>query len=145
MRRRARGAALVIVLVLVAAGMALSSAVATSAALELAMAERSTTRLRAYTAAEAGVASALRARAWSAGESWTEAGALPDGGQWRVEVSLAAARLDPLSGAVDWHFEIESTGQDGAARVTLLQAFNVTGELPGQARPTWWRQAEAAP
>ena len=136
------GVALVIVLVLVAAGMALSSAVATSAALELGMAEQSTTRLRAYTAAEAGLASALRARAWSAGETWTESGALPDGGTWRVEVRLAAVRLDPVDGTPDWHFEVESTGRDGTAIVTLLQGFRVAGPLPGEPQHTWWRHAE---
>ena len=145
MKRRERGAALAVVLVLTAAGMALSSAVATSAALELAMAERGAGRLRAFEAAEAGLAAALRARAWSASDPWTAAGALPAGGEWQVEVRLAAARIDPVGGVVDWHFEIESSGRDGAARVTLVQGFRVAGGLPGEPQRTWWRQEDPAP
>jgi hypothetical protein len=144
-RRRARGGALVVVLVLTAAGMALSAAVATSAALELAMAERSASRLRAFAAADAGLSTALRARAWSADAPWTASGVLAEAGDWRVEVRLAAARIDPLEGTVEWHFEIESAGIDGAARVTLLQGFRVAGALPGEPMLTWWRQAEPAP
>jgi hypothetical protein len=145
MRRREGGATLAVVLVLTAAGMALSSAVATSAALELAMAERVSARLRAFEAAEAGLAAALRARAWSASDAWTSSGVLPEGGEWRVEVRLAAARLDPLGGVVDWHFEIESSGREGAARVTLAQGFRVAGALPGEPQRTWWRQEDPAP
>ena len=145
MRRRADGAVLVVVLVLTAAGMALSAAVATSGTLELAMAERSAARLRAFEAAEAGLAAALRARAWSAGAPWTASGELVDGGAWRTEVRLAAARVDPLGGPVDWHFEIESTGREGPARVTLAQGFRVQGALPGEPQRSWWRQAEPEP
>lgn len=145
MRRRARGAALAVVLLLTAAGMALSSAVATSAALELAMAAQSASRLRALEAAEAGLTAALRAQGWSASESWSTTGALAQGGEWRVEVRLAAARIVPDTGAVEWHFEMESHGRDGAARVALVQGFRVTGALPGEPRRTWWRQVDPAP
>jgi hypothetical protein len=144
MRRRARGTVLVVVLVLVAAGMALSSAIAGSAALELAMAEQGAARLRAFEAAEAGLTAALRARAWSATGPWAASGARSDGGEWRVEVRLAAARVDPLGVVVDWQFEIESAGRYGAARVTLLQGFRVTGALAGEPQLTWWRQADPA-
>lgn len=145
MRRRARGAALAVVLVMTAAGMALSSAVATSAALELAMAEQGIARLRAFEAAEAGLAAALRARAWSAAGPWSAAGTLVTGGEWRVEIRLAAASTDPLAGTAEWHFEIESDGRHGAARATLVQGFRVTGALPGEPRRTWWRQEDPAP
>lgn len=145
MRRRAQGVALTAVLVLTAAGMALSSALATSAALEHAMAERATARLRAFAAAEAGIAAALRARGWSAGNAWAASGTLADAGAWQAEVRLVAARLDPPSGTVDWLFEIESSGRSGTAGVTLLQGFLVTGALPGEPRRTWWRQADPAP
>jgi Tfp pilus assembly protein PilX len=144
-RRRSRGAALAVVLLLTAAGMALSSAVATSAALELAMAEQSTTRQRAFEAAEAGLAAAFRAHAWSADGPWSANGAVVAGGAWQVEVRLAAAQVDPLTGAVEWHFEIESAGRLGAAAVTLVQGFRVTGALPGEPRPTWWRREDSAP
>lgn len=145
MIRPARGAALVVVLVLTAAGMALSSAVATSAALELAMADSSAARQRAFEAAEAGLASALRARVWSAGAPWSASGALADAGQWQVEVRLAAARVDASAGVVEWHFEVESAGRDGAASIVLLKGFRVTGSLPGEPQHTWWRQADPAP
>lgn len=143
--RHERGVALVVLLVLLTAGMALSTAVATSGALELAMTDRSLGRLRAAEAAEAGIAAALRARGWSTADPWTAAGALADGGRWRVEVRLLAARLDPLGGPVDWRFEIESRGEHGAARVTLLQAFEVTGALPGDPQRAGWRQVEPSP
>jgi hypothetical protein len=145
MRRRAGGAVLVVVLVLTAAGMALAAAVATSGTLELAMAERSAARLRAFEAAEAGLAAALRARAWSAGAPWAASGTLAESGEWRAEVRLAAARVDPLGGPVDWHFEIASAGRDGPARVVLVQGFRVLGALPGEPQRTWWRQAEPEP
>lgn len=145
MRRRSRGAALAVVLVLTAAGMALSSAVATSAALELAMAEQSTTRQRAFEAAEAGLAEAFGARAWSAGGPWSADGELVAGGAWQAEVRLVAAHVDPLTGAVEWHFEIESSGRHGAAAVTLVRGFRVAGALPGEPRPTWWRREDSAP
>jgi hypothetical protein len=143
--RHARGAALAVLLVLLAAGMALSTAVATSAALELAMAGGGLSRLRAAEAAEAGVAAALRAREWSAAAPWSATGALAEGGRWQVEVRLLAARVDPLGGAVDWRFEIESSGEHGVSRVTLLQAFDVTGALPGDPQPAGWRQLEPPP
>ena len=145
MRRRMQGTALAVVLVLAAAGMALSSAVATSAALELAMAEQGTARQRAFEAAEAGLGAALRARAWTADGPWSAAGELVAGGEWQVEVRLAAAQVDPVMGAVEWHFEIESLGRLGAAAVTLAQGFRVAGALPGEPRLTWWRRADAAP
>lgn len=145
MNGRQSGSALAVVLVLTAAGMALSSAVATSAALELAMSARNTSRLRAFAAAEAGVAEALRARGWSAGAPWVNAGTLTDGGAWQAEVRLVAARLDPVDATVEWHFEVESSGRHGAASVVVLQGFRVSGGLPGEPRRTWWRQADPAP
>lgn len=143
--RHARGGVLAVLLVLLAAGMALSTAVATSGALELAMSDRGLARLRAAEAAEAGVAAALRARAWSSVSPWTASGVLAESGRWRVEVRLFAARVDPLGGPVDWRFEIESAGEHGAARVTLLQAFDVSGALPGDPRPAGWRLLEPPP
>jgi type II secretory pathway pseudopilin PulG len=145
MRQGQRGSALTAVLVLTVAGMALSSAVATSAALELAMSARGASRLRAFAAAEAGISAALRARGWSAGTAWVSGGTLTEGGDWQVEVRLVTARLDPVDGTVAWHFEIESSGRSGVASVTLLQGFRVTGGLPGEPRRTWWRQADPAP
>jgi hypothetical protein len=141
-RANSRGAALAVVLVLTAAGMALSSAVATSAALELAMSGQSVARQRALEAAEAGIAAALRAQEWSAAGPWSDSGTMSEGGTWQVELRLTAARIDPSGAPVDWHFEIESRGRDGAARVTLVQGFRVLGELPGEVRLSWWRQAE---
>lgn len=143
--RHARGAVLAVLLVLLAAGMALSAAVATSGALELAMTDRGLARLRAAEAAEAGIAAALRARGWSTAAPWTASGTLVDSGRWQVEVRLFAARVDPLGGPVDWRFEIESAGEHGAARVTLLQAFDVSGALPGDPQPAGWRQLEPPP
>lgn len=145
MRGRERGIVLVVVLVLTTAGMALSAAVASSGALELAMAERGVARLRAFEAAEAGLAAAWRAAEWSAAAPWTASGALVEGGEWRVEVRLAAARIDPLGGLPEWQFEIESAGRDGPARVTLVQGFRVQGALPGAPQRSWWRQAEPEP
>jgi hypothetical protein len=142
---RARGAVLAIVLILLAAGAALSSAVATSAALELAMADRTQSRLRAFEAAEAGLSAALLAREWSAAEPWSASGSVMAGGEWQAEVRLVAARIDPYGGEVEWHFEIESAGRDGAARVTLVQGFQVQGALPGEPGLTWWRRGEPAP
>jgi hypothetical protein len=142
---RARGAVLAVVLVLLAAGAALSSAVATSAALELAMADRTQSRLRAFEAAEAGLSAALLAREWSAAEPWAASGAIVAGCQWQAWIRLATARIDPSGGEVEWHFEIESTGRDGAARVTLVQGFKVQGALPGEPVLTWWRRGEPAP
>lgn len=142
---RARGSVLALLLVLLAAGMALSAAVATSAVLELAMSDRAVARLRAAEAAEAGVAAALRARGWSSASPWTATGDLPESGRWQVEVRLFAARVDPHGGPVEWRFEIESAGEHGAARVTLLQSFDVTGALPGEPRPAGWRRLEPSP
>jgi len=139
------GAVLVVVLVLTAAGMALASAVAGTAALELAMAEGGISRLRALQAAEAGLSAAREARAWSVAAPWNASGALPGGGAWRAEVRLFAARVDAASGAVEWLFEIESSGRHGPARATLLEGFSVTGGLPGEPRHHWWRQLEPAP
>lgn len=142
---QSRGTTLAIVLVLLAAGMTLAAAVATSAALEFAMTDRSAARLRAFEAAEAGLATALRARAWSASVPWTATGDLAAGARWQAEARLYAARVDPLGGPVQWRFEIESSGAHGAARVTLVQAFDVTGALPGDARLAGWRLVEPAP
>lgn len=142
---RSGGAVLAVVLVLLAAGMAVSAAVATAATLELAMAERAAARLRAHEAAEAGIASALQAGQWSAGTPWSATGALPEGGDWQVAVVLDTARIDPLGGPVEWLFEITSRGRAGTAATTLVQAFRVSGALPGVPAPTWWRQAEPAP
>jgi len=136
---------LVVVLVLMAAGMALSSAVARSAAAELAMAEQGLSRLRSLEAAEAGLASVLRARGWSAAGPFSLAGTLAGGGEWEAEVRLLAARLDPAGGPVEWLFEIESHGRAGLARTTLAQSFTVQGALPGEPQPGWWRQLEAPP
>ena len=113
--------------------------------LELAMADRAGARLRATEAAEAGIAAALRAREWSAAGPWTFAGALPAAGEWRVEVRLAAARADALSGEVEWLFEIESIGRAGAAVAVLRQDFAVTGPLPGTARRRGWHVVEPVP
>lgn len=140
-----RGVVLPLVLVLLAASMTLAGAVATSATLELAMADRAGARLRATEAAEAGIAAALRAREWSAAGPWTFAGALPAAGEWRVEVRLAAARADALSGEVEWLFEIESIGRAGAAVAVLRQDFAVTGPLPGTARRRGWHVVEPVP
>lgn len=145
MRARSGGAALAVVLVLTAAGMALSAAVATSAALELAMSGRSAVRQRAFEAAEAGIAAALRAREWSASGPWNDAGTQAAGGAWQVEVRLAAARVDASGSPVDWHFEIESRGREGTTQVTLFQGFRVLGGLPGEAQLSWWRQSEPEP
>lgn len=139
------GVVLVVVLVLMAAGMALSSAVARSAAAELAMVEQGLSRLRALEAAEAGLASVLRARAWNAAAPSSAAGSLAGGGEWEAEVRLLAARLDPLGGPVEWLFEIESRGRAGLARMTLARGFTVQGPLPGEPRLAWWRQLEPAP
>jgi hypothetical protein len=144
-RARQRGAMMVVVLVMMAAGSVLSAAIASSAALELAMADRSATRLRAFEAAEAGLAAMLRARSWSAAEPWSGSGTLAGSGEWEAEVRLAAARVDPVSGVVEWRFEIASTGRHGAAEVSLLQAFDVLGALPGEPRRAGWRRIEAAP
>jgi hypothetical protein len=125
--------------------MAVSAAIATSAALEFAMADRGAARLRAAEAADAGLAAALRARAWSASGPWTAAGSLDDGGDWQVEARLASARVDPSGGPVDWRFEIESHGRHGAAHVRLVQAMDITGALPGEPRLAGWRKLEGAP
>jgi hypothetical protein len=142
---KALGAALAVVLVLTAAGMALSSVIAGAASFEFAMASQVAQRQRAFEAAEAGLATALRAREWSAAAPWTAAGTLREGGEWQVAVRLAAARLDPGGAPVEWHFEIDSQGRDGAARVALVQGFRVMGALPGEPQPSWWRQAEPPP
>jgi len=142
---RAQGAALVVVLVLTAAGMALSSAVANTAALEFTMVDGGLARLRAMEAAEAGLAAALRARAWSAGAAWNANGTLAGGSRWTVQVQLVAARVDPPPAPVTWRFDIESAGRHGAARVVLMQSFDVEGALPGQPRRVGWRQVDDAP
>jgi hypothetical protein len=139
------GFVLPVLLVLLAAGMALSIAAATTAAMTLAMSERSAGRLRALEAAEAGLAAALRAGGWGPAEAWTGAGSLPAGGRWQATVRLVAAQIDPLGGPVHWRFEIESAGEDGAARALLLQGFEVAGALPGEPVLTWWRQGEPEP
>jgi type II secretory pathway component PulK len=140
-----RGAALILVLVLVAAAMVLSTAVATSAAVEFAMAGRIDARLRATEAAEAGLAEALRARTWNAADPWRASGTLEGSGDWQVEARLVAARVDPLGTITEWRFEIESSGQSGAARVTLVQAFDVSGSLPGEPRLAGWHLMDPLP
>lgn len=142
---RARGGVLVVAIVMLAAGMTVAFAVATSAALELAMAERTGARLRAVEAAEAGIAATLRAGAWSASTPWTATGDLPEGGRWQVQVALAASRLDPMGGPVEWLFEITSLGEAGSARVALAQGFRVFGPLPGVPELTHWRQLDPPP
>jgi hypothetical protein len=143
--RRARGGVLVIALVMLAAGMTVAFAVAASATLELAMAERTGARLRAVEAAEAGIATALRAGAWSAATPWAASGDLPEGGRWHARVALAASRLDPLGGPVEWLFEITSRGEAGSARAELAQGFRVLGPLPGVPELTRWRQLDPPP
>jgi hypothetical protein len=142
---RERGAVLVLVLVLVAAGMAVSAAVAGTAALELAMAERTAMRLRAFEAAETGLATALRSREWSVVAPWTASGALAHGERWQVEMRLATVRLDEAAMPVEWHFEVHSTGRAGRASVALAQGFRVHGALPGEPEFSWWRRAEPPP
>jgi hypothetical protein len=142
---RTRGGVLVIALVMLAAGMTVAFAVAASATLELAMAERTGARLRAVEAAEAGIATALRAGAWSAATPWTASGNLPEGGRWYARVGLAASRLDPMGGPVEWLFEITSRGEAGSARAELAQGFRVLGPLPGVPELTHWRQLDPPP
>ena len=62
-----------------------------------------------------------------------------------MEVRLAAARADALSGEVEWLFEIESIGRAGAAVAVLRQDFAVTGPLPGTARRRGWHVVEPVP
>ena len=143
--RRISGSALVVVLGFLAAGVLLAGGLARSAALEMSMAEHALSGLRARTAAEAGLAAALRARGWSATATWTGQGTLAGGASWTAQVELLGARVDPGGGATEWLFEIRSTGQAAAARVLLSQGFSVTGALPGTPAPTWWRQLEPAP
>lgn len=142
---RERGTILVLVLVLLAAGMAVSAAVAGTAALEFAMAGRTVMRLRAFEAAETGLAKALRSREWSAVEPWMESGALASGDLWKAEMRLATVRLDDSSAPIEWHFEVNSTGRAGRASVTLAQGFRVHGALPGEPELSWWRLAEPPP
>jgi hypothetical protein len=139
------GSALVVVLALLAAGVALAGAVARSAAMELAMTEQALSSVRARTAAEAGLAAALRARGWSAGPGWSGAGQLPEGAQWSAEVGLLAARVDLATGLTDWVFEARSVGRAGLAGVALSRGFSVRGVLPGEPVPLWWRQVEPLP
>lgn len=134
-----------LVLVLVAASLTLAGAVATSATLELAMAAQVGERLRAIEAADAGILAVLRAGEWSPAAPWSSAGTLPAGGAWQAEVRLTAARIDPLSGEVEWLFEIESTGRAGVADAVLREDFAVTGALPGTPRRRGWRIVEPAP
>jgi hypothetical protein len=140
-----RGAALVVVLGFLAASLALSASVATTASLELAMSEQGLSRLRAWSAAETGRAAVLEARQWSASENWRAGGNLADGSAWEAEVRLLAARVDPVSGSVEWLFEIESEGVMGVASVGVAQTFSVLGALPGEPLLRSWRQLEAAP
>jgi hypothetical protein len=142
---RARGGVLVVALVMLAAGMTVAFAVAASATLELAMAERTGARLRAVEAAEAGIATTLRAGAWSAATPWTASGDLPEGGRWNARVALVASRFDPLGGPVEWLFEITSLGEAGSARAELAQGFRVLGPLPGVPELTHWRQLDPPP
>jgi hypothetical protein len=133
------------VLVFLAAGAALSTAVARTAALELAMTEQGLSRLQAQLAAEAGLDAALAAQGWSVSAPWQSRGELPHGGRWTATVTLVAARLDPGGGTPEWIFEARSTGEAGSARTTLVQGFSVEGALPGIPQPTWWHRAEAEP
>jgi hypothetical protein len=143
--RQARGAVLVMVLVFLAAGAALSTAVARTAALELAMTEQGLSRLQAQLAAEAGLDAALAAQGWSASAPWQARGELPQGGRWTAMVTLVAARLDPGGGAAEWIFEARSTGEAGPARTTVAQGFRVQGALPGVPQAAWWHRVEAEP
>lgn len=142
---RAAGSALVVVLAFLAAGALLAGGLARSAALEMAMAEHALSGVRAQTAAQAGLAAALRAQGWSATATWEGQGTLAGGASWTAQVELLGARLDPGGGATEWVFEIRSTGRAAAAQVVLSQGFAVTGALPGVPMPTWWRQLEPAP
>lgn len=144
-RLRAGGSALVVVLAFLAAGALLAGGLARSAALEMAMAEHALSGVRARTAAQAGLAAALRAQGWSATAAWEGHGTLAGGASWTAQVELLGARLDPGGGATEWVFEIRSTGRAAAAQVLLSQGFSVTGALPGTPLPTWWRQLEPAP
>lgn len=141
---RAGGSALAVVLACLAAGVLLAGGLARSAALEMAMAEHALSGIRARTAAEAGLAAALRARGWSATAIWEGQGSLAGGASWTARVELLAARVEP-GGATEWVFEIRSAGRAAAAQVVLSQGFSVTGALPGVPAPTWWRQLEPAP
>ncbi|NHA14902.1 hypothetical protein [Thioalkalivibrio sp. XN279] len=142
---RAGGSALVAMLAFLAAGVLLAGGLARSAALEMAMAQHALSGLRARTAAEAGLAAALRAQGWSATATWEGHGALAGGASWTAQVELVGARVDPTGGATEWVFEARSIGRASAARVVLSQGFSVTGALPGTPAPTWWRQLEPAP
>ena len=143
--RRAGGSALVVVLAFLAAGVLLAGGLARSAALEMSMAEHALSGIRARTAAEAGVATALRAQGWSAAVTWEGHGTLAGGASWTAQVELLGARVDPGGGATEWVFEVRSTGRAAAAKVVLSQGFAVVGALPGSPRPTWWRQLEPGP
>lgn len=145
MRQHARGAVLVMVLVFLLAGAALSTAVARTAALELAMTEQGLSRLQSRLAAEAGLDAALEAQGWSASGSWEGHGALSPGGRWSATVTLLATRLDPGGGPAEWIFELRSTGVSGTARTTLVQGLRVTGALPGLPRPAGWHRPTEAP
>jgi hypothetical protein len=143
-RARSQGAALVVVLVMLLAGTAVAASVASFAAQELALAGGSVARLRALQAADAGLATALAARGWSADGPWRSTGQL-EGSEWTAEVRLVAARIGTDGGPVEWLFEIESNGRHGAARASFLQGFSVHGPLPGEPQPGWWRQLEPGP
>jgi len=53
--------------------------------------------------------------------------------------------VDPPPAPVTWRFDIESAGHHGAARVILMQSFDVAGALPGHPIRVGWRQLDAAP
>jgi hypothetical protein len=135
----------VVVLAFLGAGVLLAGGLARSAALEMAMAGHALSGIRARTAAEAGIAAALRAQSWTATAPWEGHGALAGGASWTGQVELLGARVDPGGGATEWVFEIRSTGRAAAAQVVLSQGFSVSGALPGTPAPTWWRQLEPAP
>ena len=144
MVRHDGGFVLVMVMVLLVAGAMLAAAVAASAAIETAMAGQSVETAAAFSAAEAGVATALRSGGWSAGP-WTDTGTLPGGAAWEAAVTLAAAAIAGDGTTPEWHFEVVSTGSAGRATTTLVQGFVVRGALPGEPVLTYWRQEGPAP
>lgn len=132
------------VMVLLIAGAMLAAAVAASAAIETAMAGQSVETAAAFSAAQAGVTTALRSDAWGA-TPWTGSGTLPGGSAWSVAITLAAASIAADGATPEWHFEVASTGTSGRATTTLVQGFVVTGALPGEPVLTYWRQEGPAP
>jgi hypothetical protein len=142
--RTERGAVLAVVLVLLLAGALLSAAVAASAAIETAMAGQSMDTAAAFSAAEAGVTTALRSTDWGPGPPWTGSETLGQAA-WEATIMLAAASVASDGTVPEWHFEIESRGTAGRAATSIVQGFVVTGALPGTPVLTYWRQEAPEP